>query len=190
MKKTKWIIVAAAAVAVQLAGVSSGSAQQLYPAFVSATCISTNGSGELTYRSFRNRDIIRDCASKMGITNLTGLSLAYNRTADTLEVVSGTNKTVVCTPATFSGGTSLSNSNGTKIQRLTFVFWGGATTANGTLLASERVHTETNGMTFFNLRGNLQFSVAASGTNAPMIYAGGLDAGNGRSDESDEDDDR
>jgi len=181
MKKTQSLFIGvAAAIAVQLAGAITSSAQELYPAFVSAVSISTNSStGNLSYHFFGNRDIIRGCADSMGITNLEGLSLVYDRTADALDVVSGTNKTVVCTPAQFSGGTTLSNTNGTVTQRLTFVYWEGATVANGTMATLERTYTATNGMTFFNLRGQLQFSAAGSGTNGPTIYIGSLVVGNG-----------
>lgn len=182
MKTTKVFIAAAAALAALLAGVSSGRAQQLYPAFVSAVSVSTNSSG-LTYRFFGNRDIIRNCAHEAGLTNLQGLALVYNRTADALDVVSGTNKTVICTPAMFSGGQSLSNTNGTQIQRLTFVHWEGSTAANGTMVAHERSFTGTNGVTCFKLNGQLQFAVPGSSTNSPTIYIGNLAAGNDLFDE-------
>lgn len=178
MRNTKSLFIGiTAAVAVLLTSVSTGRAQELVPAFLSAISVSTNSTGNLTYHSFGNRDIIRNCASGAGITNLQGLCLVYNRTNETLDVVSGTNKTLICTPAAFSGGTSLSSTNGTVTQELTFVFWEGSTTANGTLSAVEHTYTATNGMTFFNLKGQLQFSVPASGTNGPTIYLGSLIAG-------------
>lgn len=165
------------ALAVEMVGVFSGRAQNLVPAFLSAVCVSTNGTnGNLSYHSFGNRDIIRNCASSAGLTNLQGLSLVYDRTNDTLDVVS--NQTVVCTPAAFSGGTTLSNMNGTFTQQLTFVFWEGSLTANGTLADVQHTFTETNGTTVFSLKGQLQFQVPANGTNGPMIYLGSLIAGN------------
>lgn len=178
MKSTKSLFTGiTVALAVSLAGVLSTRAQDLVPAFLSAISVSTNGSGNLSYHSFGNRDIIRSCASSAGITNLQGLSLVFDRTNDTLDVVSGTNQTLVCTPAAFAGGTSLSNTNGTT-QLLSFVYWEGSTTANGTLSALEHTYTATNGTTCFNLKGQLQFSVPASGTNGPTIYIGSLIAGN------------
>jgi hypothetical protein len=181
MKNRKSLFVGiAAAVAVLMTSVSNGRSQELLPAFVSAVAISTNSTnGNLTYHSFGNRDIIHNCASSAGLTNVEGLSLVYNRSNATLDVVSGTNQTLVCTPAAFSGGTSLSNTNGTVTQELTFVFWEGSTTANGTLAAVEHTFTKTNGVTLFSLKGQLQFSVPGSGTNGPTIYLGSLVAGNG-----------
>jgi len=180
MKSTKSLFIGiTVALAVQVAGVLSTRAQDLVPAFLNAISVSTNGTnGNLSYNSFGNKDIIRSCASSAGLTNLEGLKLVFDRTNDTLDVVSGTNQTLVCTPAAFSGGTSLSNTNGTTTQELTFVFWEGSTTANGTLSALEHTYTKTNGMTFFNLKGQLQFQVPASGTNGPTIYLGSLIAGN------------
>lgn len=179
MKTTKSLFIGiGAGVAVLVTGVSSSRAQELVPAFVSAIAVSTNSTnGNLSYHFFGNRDIIRNCASGAGITNLEGLSLVFDRTNDTLDVVSGTNETLVCTPAEFSGGTSLSNTNGTFTQELRFVFWEGSTTANGTLSAVEHSYTSTNG-TFFSLKGQLQFQVPGSGgTNSPTIYTGSLVAG-------------
>src|SRR5215469_12989866 len=137
MKSTKSLFIGiTVALAVQVAGVLSTRAQDLVPAFVSAISVSTNGTnGNLSYHSFGNKDIIRSCASSAGLTNLQGLRLVYDRTNDTLDVVS--NQTLVCTPAAFSGGTSLSNTNGTTTQELTFVYWEGSTVANGTLSAVE-----------------------------------------------------
>ena len=180
MKSTKSLFIGiTAALAVQVAGTFSSRAQDLVPAFLSAISVSTNGTnGNLSYHSFGNRDIIRNCATSAGLTNLQGLSLVYDRTNDTLDVVSGTNQTLICTPASFSGGTSLSNTNGTTTQELTFVFWEGSTVANGTLSALEHTFSGTNGVTSFNLKGQLQFQVPASGTNGPTIYIGSLIAGN------------
>jgi hypothetical protein len=191
MKRTRLFIIAATAVAVQGFGICSSNAQELYPAYVSAISISTNSStGNLTYHYFRNRDIIRDCANETGVTNLEGLKLVYDRTADALEVVSGTNQTVLCTPLTFSGGTSLRNTNGTVTQRLAFVYWENSTVANGTMVAMEKRYTPTNGMTYFNLRGQLQLALPGTGTNGPAIYLGSLVAGSNLFDDFDRDGDR
>lgn len=175
--KTKLIMVALATIGMQWVGTMSGHAQEFDPAFVSAVSISTNQTG-LTYHELGNRDLIRRCASEQGITNLTGLHLVYDRTADAVEVVRGTNNTLICTPLAFSNVTSLSNTNGTKIQRFAWVSWEGSTVANGTLVAYERITpATTNHPALFNLRGQLQFSVPASGTNSPAIYIGSINAG-------------
>lgn len=177
MKKHKWIILISAAVVMFLTSVASSGAQEFYPAYVSAFTISTNSDGNLAYHYFRNRDIIRNCADDMGLTNLGGLSLVFDRSADALDVVSGTNQTVVCTPLTFSGGTSLSNTNGTITQRLTYVYYENNSEAAGTLLARERLGFSTNGVSYFHLQGQLQFAVPSDGTNSPAIYVGSLMTG-------------
>lgn len=184
MQRTKLFIVAAAITVAQLASVTAGNAQEFYKAFVSAVSISTNGNGDLTYHLFGNRDLIHSCASQMGLTNEMGLSVVYDRTADAIDVVSGTNDTVLCTPLTFGNGVSLSNTNGTVNQRFAFVSWEGSAMANGSLVATERLAYSTNNtLAFFSLKGQLQFAVPGDGTNAPVIYRGSVAAGSDLFDE-------
>ncbi|HXJ60186.1 MAG TPA: hypothetical protein VNU68_26360 [Verrucomicrobiae bacterium] len=159
-------------------GVPCGKAQELYRAYVSQVCISTNATGGLVYKPFGNRDFIRKCARDQGMTNLAGLSLVFNRTANALQVVSGTNHVLVCTPLSFSGGVSLTNTNNTKVERLEFVYADAATMANGTLIATERSFLRSsNQLTGFALTGRLQYAVPAAGTNSPTIYSGSIVAG-------------
>ena len=165
-------------------------AQEIYKAFVSQVCILTNASGGLVYQPFGTRDFIRKCASDAGITNLTGLSLVFNRTANALQVVSGTNHDLVCTPLSFSGGVSLSNSNNTKVERLEFVYADRHTMADGTLKATERSSLGlSNQLSGFQLTGRLQYAVSADGTNGPAIYTGTIVAGRLRNDQHDSEDD-
>jgi len=171
----KCLAVAVAAFGLQLIGAATGSAQDLYPAHLNAVGISTNSDGNLAYKELDSRDLIQQAASADGLTNLNGLSLVYNVEGSDLEVVSGTNKTVIATPLTFSGGVSLTNTNDTKGQLLENVYWGTSTVANGTLAAGEWIqYGPTNQITDFTLQGQLQFSVAGSGTNGPTIYLGNL----------------
>ena len=174
----KTLTVAVAAALLQAFTVCSHGADQLFDVTVRAVSITTNQSGNVIYGAVRNGDLIRKCASDEGITNLSGLMLVYDRTADALKVVMGTNNTVVCTPLSFEGGVSLPNTNGTRIERLAFVFAGTNTVANGTLAATERLSLDSsNQLTSFRLVGRLQYAVPASGTNPPVIYNGTLVAG-------------
>jgi len=187
MKKSTLIIMAVAALAAQLIGIQPLGAQQFFKASVHAEGVSTNHAGQFTHHELRNHDLIRQCAMEKGLTNLTGLSLVYNRTADAVQVVSGTNHTLVCTPLTFANGTWLMNSNGTKVQRLAWVYWETNMTANGTLLATERyAYGPTNQLVFFSLQGQLQFAVPADGTNGPVIYGGSIAAGSDLDEDEDE----
>ena len=188
MKMTKILVSAVAMVVAQLFIVHSGNAQTTFRAYVSAVAISTNDAGDLTYHQFGNGDLIRQCAADQGLTNLMGLHVVYDLTTDAIEVVSGTNNTVLCTPLTFSGGTFLSNTNGTCSQRLSWVYWEGAGTPNGTVAATEHYHYGvSNQLTGFNLNGQLQFAVPGSGTNADVIYRGSVVAGSGFFDRFDSD---
>ena len=151
---------------------------QLYRARVNTVCVKTNSSGGLSYTEYGTRQIIDQCAQAQGITNETGLRLVFDRTAGALEVVRGTNNTVVCTPITFSGGVSLSKTNLTKTEWLTFVFLENNTQANGTLRATEHLSlNSSNQITHFSLTGQQQFAEAAKGTNAAMVCSGSLSAG-------------
>lgn len=178
-----------------LAGLSvvCGSANaQLYRASVHAVCVSTNSSGGLSYSGYGNRQIITQCAQEQGVTNLMSLRLVYDRTNDALEVVQGTNNTVICTPMTFSGGVSVSKTNQMVTERLAFVFLGKDTQADGTLRAREQLSlNSSNQVVHFFLSGQLQFASAANGTNAAMVCSGSLNAGSfffGRDEDDDNQD--
>lgn len=171
--KTKYLAASLAILGAQLVSAPISSAANLFPVTVNAVSVSTNQSGNLAYRSFNNWTIIHATAAEQGITNLTGLSVVYNLDADNLEVVSGTNNTVLDTPLTFDGGVSLNNTNNTKVQRLANVYWETNQTASGTLLAGESISFgPTNQITSFSLAGQLQFALPGSGTNSPTIYYG------------------
>ena len=171
----KCLAVAVAAFSLQLIGAVTGSAQDLFQAHVNAVGISTNSNGNLAYKELDNRDLIQAAASANGLTNLNGLSLVYNVEGGDVEVVSGTNKTVIGTPLAFSGGVSLSNTNNTKLQLLKYVYWDTNSVASGTLAAGEWIqYGSSNQITGFTLIGQLQFSVPDNGTNGPTIYVGNL----------------
>jgi hypothetical protein len=172
---SKCLAVAVAAFGSQLIGASTSSAQDLYQVNLNAVGISTNLDGKLVYQQLDNRDLIRETASAQGITNLTGLSLVYDVEGSDVEVVSGTNNTVIGTPLTFSGGVSLTNTNDTKGQLLEYVYWNTDTAASGTLAAGETIrYGSTNQITDYTLQGQLQFALSDNGTNGPAIYLGNI----------------
>jgi hypothetical protein len=159
---------------------------------VTAICSSTNTNGGLSKEFMSNRDFIEDCTSDMGLTNLMGLSLVYNRTNQALEVVSGTNSTLVCTVLSFEGGLSITNTNNTRIEGLSFIFVGTNTTSSGTISTTGRItYGSTNQITSWGLIGRFQYAVSASGTNAAEICRGTLLAGSAllRDQDRDQDDD-
>ncbi len=161
--------------------------QNLFNAEVRTTCVTTNSTGGLAHKHYGNRQIIAQAAAASGISNRMGLRLVFSRTADDLEVVSGTNNTVIATPFTFSGGVSLSKTNGTVTERLSWVFPGTNRVAAGTLRATEFSQFGTNNqLTGFALLGRLQFATPASGTNRAAIYSGRILAGRFRTLEHEE----
>ena len=189
MKTSKVIIGTIVAIAVQCVVTPTTKAQELYRANVHTVCVSTNSSGGLSYTRYGSRQIIHQCANAQGITNLMDLRLVYDRTADALEVVQGTNNTVVCTPITFSGGVSLSKTNQTVTERLAFVFLENDKEADGTLRAREHYSlNSSNQLTHFSLTGQLQFAQGANGANAAKVYSGSISAGSFFDEDGDEDD--
>ena len=171
--KSKYLAASLAMLGAQLVSAPVSSAANLFPVTVNAVSVSTNQNGNLAYHSFNNWTIIHATAAEQGLTNLTGLAVVYNLDADNLQVVSGTNKTVLDTPLTFGGGVSLNNTNTTKVQRLTNVYWQTNQTSVGTMVAGESIHYGTNNLiTSFSLAGQLQFALPGSGTNSPTIYYG------------------
>jgi hypothetical protein len=178
MKKHELLIRTAVTVLFASFGLQARSAQELFKAAFSAICVSTNQGGGLVYRSISNRNLIRDCAAEQGLTNLAGLRLVFNLSNNALEIVRGTNQTLVCTPLTFEDTVSLANTNKTKVELLASVFVETNNVASGTLAATERfVYGSSNQLTGFRLTGRIQYSVAASGTNSAKIYRGVLAAG-------------
>ncbi|HEV2391013.1 MAG TPA: hypothetical protein VG146_01485 [Verrucomicrobiae bacterium] len=176
MKKSNLLVLAAVASSCLVIGPAN--AQQLFKAEVNTVSVMTNDSGGLSYSHYGNRQIISDAAAASGLTDLTGLRLVYNLTADDLEVVSGTNDTLIATPIAFSGGVALAKTNGTVVERLSWVFLGTNTVAAGTLRARETSHFGTsNELTHFSLIGSLQFASPASDTNGAAIYSGNISAG-------------
>jgi hypothetical protein len=170
---SKCLVTALAALGMQLVGAPVSSAANLFPVTVSAISISTNQTGNLTYRPYNNWTLIHNAAAGQGLTNFTGISVVYNLQADDIEVVSGTNNTVLDTPLTFSGGVSLNNTNDTKVQRLANVYWETNQTSSGTFTAGESIqYGATNQVTGFSLSGQLQFALPGGGTNSPTIYYG------------------
>jgi hypothetical protein len=147
----------------------------LFAAKVNLLCVSTNQSGGFVYQYIANSNLVQECASEMGISNLTGLSLVFNRSNSALEVINRTNHTLLCTVLSFGEGVSLANSNNTRVEWATFVFVGTNTTASGLLSATERLTWGTNNqLTSFGLRGRLTYTEAAEGTNSPAICRGTL----------------
>jgi hypothetical protein len=156
-------------------GVWSGHAQELLSAHIETVSVKTNDTGGLSYRPFGNRQLIEQAAKGVGATNLHPFHVVYNVKADDIEVVS--NDVVITTPLSFNDGVSLSKTNERVMERLTWVFVGSSTTANGSLRATEQFHLDTNGVPHLvSLRGRLQFATPATATDDAVIYSGEIEA--------------
>lgn len=190
-KSVRAVTLAALSLTLTWAGAQNSGAQtntDLYPAKINLVCISTNQGGDIVYQRFNTSAFVEEFATGEGITNLTDLSLVFNRSNASLQVISGTNQTLIGSPLGFAGGVSLANSNNTRVQLQTFVFLDGNSVASGLLSATERLTWGTsNQLTSFSLRGLLSYSFT-NGTNSPAICHGSLLVGSAIVRDDDDDD--
>jgi len=167
----------------------------LYRTRINLVCTTTNANGNLVHDRVLTSEFVRECALDMGVTNLDGLTLGYNRSNNSLEVVNRTNREVICTPLSFAGGTSLANSNHTRVVLQSYVYFDTNSVASGLLSATQRLTYSRSGrLTSFGMRGSLYYNFN-EGTNSPTICEGVLAVGSGISqrgghnDNEDDDDD-
>jgi len=191
-KSTSAAILAAVSLSLAWAGVQTCDAQtntNLFPARINLLCVSTNQNGNLVYERVKTAEFVEACAADIGVTNLNGLTLVFNRSNASLDVINRTNLAVLCTPLSFEGGVSLANSNNTRVELQTYVFLDTNTVTSGSLAATERLtYGTSNQLTSFILRGRLSYSFT-NGTNSPTICRGTLLAGNGIARDAHDDDD-
>jgi hypothetical protein len=136
-------------------------------------CTTTNENGSLTNQVFDNARLIQQCAAEVGVTNLGDLSLVYNRTNPALQILSGTNQSILCTAMSFAPRMSMTNNHNTKIEVLSFIFLGTNTMSSGTVCTVETSAAQTNTpFPSLNLIGRFQYSIDANGTNRAAICHG------------------
>jgi len=118
MKIQKLSLLAATALASLVATTSIAQTNtNLVAARIKVTCVTTNASGQLVYTRNNSAEFIQDFASSLGIvTNTTNFSLVLNFTNSSLQVVNGTNQTLVGTVLSFTNGVFLINSNHTVVE--------------------------------------------------------------------------
>ena len=182
MKSVNLMLALALAAVVQLAlpagSRASVTINQYYPATVFLSSVSTNAAGNLAYKELSNRDLLKAAAAFTGRTNTAGLSVVYNATQESVQVVSGTNGFVLTTPLAFADSTCLATTNASQTQRFGAVYYGGNTTPTGTFVAAE-LTTPARGKrpATYAYANQLQFTV--TGTNGTAIYVGTVSADTG-----------
>jgi len=149
----------------------------LYRARISLVCITTNANGSLVYDQVTTSEFVRDFALEMGVSNISALTLAYNRADASLQVVNRNTRQVLGTPLSFEGGTSLANAKTTRVERLTYVFLDGNSVASGLLSATEQLTYGKNGqLKSFGFHGNLYYNFTGA-ANSPTLCRGTLTVG-------------
>lgn len=145
--------------------------------FVS-TCIQTNRAGRLVESNYSGRDVLRACAREHGFTSITNLQLVYDLDADAIQVVQVTDGAVLCVAMSFDGGQSISNANGSVVERLAFVFLSGDNEARGSARITMLLRkNDGSGMHFMNrsglgVRGSFQLATQPTEMFGTTINSG------------------
>jgi hypothetical protein len=147
-------------------GAQSQTNTNLFPISFRAVCTSTNAEG-IFREQVLNTNLVTDCAADHNITNLDSLSLVYNRTNDSIQVVDS-NGVAICTSFAFTGGLAFTNTNNTQIVFQRNVTVGTNLTASG-VISGVATWNNTNLANSFGLRAELFYIEPALGTNAPAI---------------------
>ncbi|HEX5218876.1 MAG TPA: hypothetical protein VFZ59_04865 [Verrucomicrobiae bacterium] len=149
----------------------------LYRARINLVCVSTNANGTLVYDQVATTEFVREFAMDHGVTNFNNLVLAYNRADASLQVVHRPTRQVIGTPLSFDGGTAISNTRTTRVERLTYVYFEGNSVASGVLSATENLTYSKNGqLRTFGFRGSLHYSFTTA-ANSSVICRGTLTVG-------------
>src|SRR5688572_21631692 len=80
------------------AGVQNCNAQtdtNLYRARINLVCVTTNASGTLVYDQVETAEFVREFALDMGASNISALTLAFNRADASLQVVNRNTRQVL-----------------------------------------------------------------------------------------------
>ena len=150
----------------------------LLPVTINAVCTSTNANGLLQER-VSNINLIDDCAVEHDLTNLDNLSLVFNVTNFSVQVVD-TNGVVLCTSLAFTGGLTFTNTNslsqsGSNATQIVFqrdVSVGTNQSPSG-VISGSAAWNGTN-LDSFRLTANLLYTELAAGTNSAEICRGVL----------------
>src|ERR1043166_3534728 len=160
MKKYSVIIGIAFALIILVQSSFAQAGSNLYKVFFAADGVTTNDFGRMGEIFTGKRDLVRQCATNNGVTDLSTLTLVYDRDTDALEVVDRRTGDLICTPMSFSGGASVQNSHVTSRERLAFIFLEDSGEAAGTISGTERYRYDFDGNVIrFAFTARLHFAV-------------------------------
>jgi hypothetical protein len=172
-------LVAASATAV------SAQTQDLFRVAFKANCVATGANGLSRNSKITDKDIIARCISSNGVSSralVRNYALVYNTSADSLQVVSAANGTLVCDVVQFQPVAFTSDPRQT--DQFAFMFLPDQTTAFGSAVISQRNRNLTGSANDrANITGKLQFvltgDMALGGTNGPAATTGEAATTNG-----------
>ena len=168
-----------------------GQAQtNLLPVKFNAVCTSTNSTG-LVRERVTGMNLIDDCAVESGLSNLDGLTLVFNVTNFSVQVVD-TNGVALCTSLAFTGGLIFTNTNsvtesGSNTTQIVFqqdVVVGTNQAASGVISGSAKWNDSD--LSSFRLNATLLYTEPATGTNSAEICNAVLQVAGERESEGDE----
>lgn len=156
----------------------------LPPVTFNAICTSSNSTG-LSREIVTGTNLIDNCAVENGLSNLDGLTLVFNPTNFSVQVL-GTNGTPLCTSLAFPGGLTFTNistnitedaSNATQIVFQRDVLVETNLTSSGVI--SGIASWKGTNISDFRLNAILLYSEPVPGTNTPEICRAVLRVGEG-----------
>jgi len=127
-------------------------------------CQSLNDQGRLATTRIEEQDLIARCVGTNAVdptgTN-SSFALVYNAGSNSVQVVNATNGAFVCDVFEFQGG--ISNTDGRRLERMTFVFAPDQAEAIGSAIINEKIKHKADRA---SISGQLQFALATpvSGT--------------------------
>src|SRR5258708_37983217 len=111
-------------------------AQDLFRLSFHATCRSLNDQGRLATTRINQTNLIARCVgTNDAFATNSPFALVFNATADSIQVVNLTNSALVCDVFQLQG--VVSNSDGARLERLSFLFTPDQTNAVGNAITTE-----------------------------------------------------
>ncbi|HWI58226.1 MAG TPA: hypothetical protein VNZ22_13430, partial [Bacillota bacterium] len=151
------------------------------------TCSQVNAAGAIVSTPITDRTWLQEVAQKSGITDLRSIALVYhvhgNDLGDTIDVINPANGAVYGTLFGFYfgedfGRQALTNSTGTQVRRLDYIYTDQNTHSLGAALVNKQYVTDRRGNTRLRVQGQMNYVVTSTDTTPTKICTGTFTSGN------------
>ena|ERR1043166_8776796 len=142
----------------------------------------TNATGNVVGTPITDQTLLQDAAAAGGIHDLKTLALVYHiggsGFGDTIDIVNATNGTVYTTLYGLFfgdnniqdlGRTALTNSSGTEVRRVDYIYTDQSTHSLGASFTSKRFLPDNNGKVHVTVDGQMQWIVNPVGGNGTKV---------------------